>query len=152
MKALFLDCDGVINSASWFAKQKAKGWLGLAEIDPDAVDRIRRVQEVTDAQIVLSSTWRLVPQFVTLLREVGKLEIDHMTPRCNDGHRASEILAWMDKYEESGWPLDTFAIVDDDSDAGDHPILKPRFVQTTWQDGIQNEHVERLIELLGRVK
>lgn len=147
MKALFLDCDGVINSAAWFAKQKAKGWLGLAEIDPDAVDRIRRVQEVTDAEIVLSSTWRLVPQFVTLLRTVGKLEINHMTPRCNDGHRASEIMEWLKCQPK---PVQKFAIVDDDADAGDDPYLAPFFVRTNWESGLLDEHVERLIELLGR--
>jgi hypothetical protein len=152
MKILALDIDGVLNSAQWFTTQKAKGWLGLAELDPEAVKRVHRVIEVTGCEILLSSTWRLVPDFVTLLRTVGGLTINHFTPRLDDGHRASEIMAWLNKHRLGDGTLcdiESFAIVDDDADAGDHPLLTPRFVRTDWNFGIQDSHVERLIKLLG---
>jgi hypothetical protein len=147
VKVLFLDCDGVINSAQWFAAQKAKGWLGLAEIDPEAVARVQRVVAETGATIVLSSTWRCVPDFVTLLRTVGGLTIEHFTPRLDTNHRASEIAAWIEAAPEKP---DAFAIIDDDADAGDHPALRPFFVQTTWERGMLDEHERALIALLGR--
>lgn len=168
MRVLFLDIDGVINSAAWFTVRKRPDHnraLSLQEsaayhFDPEAVERVNRVTSGAGAVVCLSSTWRLGDQKQwtrtrKLLRVAGiEAEIVDRTP--NNGHadpgapfhkarRGSEIWDWL-----QACPTVTgFAIVDDDSDMG--PLL-PRLVQTTWDRGLQDEHVERLIAVLAMPK
>ena len=149
MKILMTGVDGVLNSAEWFASaqpQQKDGW-GLCSVDPKALQRIKYVCKATGAKIVLSSTWRLAPQMVEYLTEVAKLEIYDMTPRIDSNNRAEEIMTWL----KANPYVYNFAIIDDDEDAGDHPELKPRFVRTSWQRGMEIEHEEALLKLLGKL-
>jgi hypothetical protein len=56
--------------------------------------------------------------------------------------RGEEIQQWMGA---NGVKPEDIAILDDDSDMGD---LTPRLVQTTFQYGLLDEHVEWAIRLL----
>jgi hypothetical protein len=56
--------------------------------------------------------------------------------------RGGEIQAWLDDHPKHG-PV---AIVDDDADMGH---LAHRLVRTTWLRGIEDEHVEKLVAMLG---
>lgn len=143
MKVLFLDVDGVLNSAEWFAKQEPTKPLRLHEIDPKPVKRVLRVLEETGAKIVLSSTWRLVPELVERLRAVG-LPIWDVTPSSDSGHRATEIRTWL------ATRLGTrFAIIDDDADAGEGDDLRPYFVRTHWKHGMYGKHEKALLAILN---
>ena len=147
MKILFADCDGVLNSEAWFAKLENWQADGMFSCDPKAVQRIKYVCKATGAKIVLSSTWRLSEQAVETLTEKYKLDIYDMTPRIDSNNRAEEILAWL----KANPYVYNFAIIDDDADAGDSPELAPRFVRTSWKEGMQIEHEEALIKLLGKL-
>ena len=57
-KIIFLDIDGVLNSESYF-KNKIAG-----VIDPECVRRLNRIIKETDADIVISSSWKLSPSSV----------------------------------------------------------------------------------------
>jgi hypothetical protein len=147
VKVLFLDVDGVLNSAEWFAKQPAmspKMPLFLCAVDPKPVRRIQNVLSATGAVIVLSSTWRLVPEYVQVLRAAG-LPIHDVTPRIPDVPRWQEILSWLRCRDAA--PVQ-FAILDDDPDAGDHPMLAPYFVRTHWKYGMYGKHERQLMEIL----
>lgn len=147
MKVLFLDVDGVLNSEEWFRADPHKtdsDWLGLRSVDPTKVEIIKVVLAETGATLVLSSTWRLVADYVQTLRDFG-LPIDDTTPVLETSNRGEEITAWLRLHPEA----DVIAIVDDDDDAGDCELY-PRLVQTTWQRGLQPEHATKLIRLLGR--
>src|SRR5688572_29340180 len=96
MKILFLDIDGVLNSAFVLAEQRR----GDA-IDRDMVERINRIVDSTGCFIVISSAWRLYASFdslVALLSSHGlrNVVID-ITPRLDpsDYNRGDEIKAWM---------------------------------------------------------
>lgn len=143
-KALFLDIDGVLNSAAFFA-EKSNHQLGLCVLDPVPVARLHRVLKATSASIILSSTWRVVPGFVDMLRNEHRLPILSVTPCTPSNHRGREILAWLAEHPD----VERFVIVDDDEDAGDGAELAPRFVRTDWRDGLQDHHVETLIRLLN---
>jgi len=80
---------------------------------------------------------------VECLKGVG-LPIADMTPRIDTNNRGREIRAWLDAHPD----IDTFAILDDDEDAGDCGLRK-HFVRTSWQKGLQPEHAARAIRLLG---
>lgn len=147
MKALFLDVDGVLNSEQWFTSVTPTDddYLGLRSLDPAAVRRLLRVLNATGAIVVLSSTWRLVDDYIITLQAAG-IPISDITPRIASNNRGYEIASWFrlpDRHE-----IDKFAIVDDDADAGDHG-LRPWLVQTKWECGLTDADADALIAMLS---
>lgn len=138
MKVLFLDVDGVLNSAAWFAANPDN----LFALDPDAIARVQHIVAQTGVQIVLSSTWRLLNDAVAALIANGLTFLDK-TPTLKSNNRGEEIGAWLAAHS-----VDHFAIVDDDVDAGDHG-LRPWLVQTTFAAGLTDRDVAALIALLS---
>jgi Swiss Army Knife RNA repair-like protein len=145
MKVLFLDVDGVLNSAEWFQEDRRRDgdYLGLRSVNPAAVKMINYVLRTTGAMLVLSSTWRLVDDYVQTLKDFG-LPIVAKTPVLHSSNRGEEIRAWLDTHPG----VTHFAIIDDDADAGDCG-LRDHFVRTTFQRGLEMAHVDRLLQLLG---
>lgn len=157
MKIIFLDIDGVLNSRTFIqATQWDRGDEGLPltddrvswerQLDPAAVARLIRIVERTDAKIVVSSSWRHalpVSQIDRILRRMG---LPHcIVGRTDDmphGCRGDEIAAWMATAQR---PC-SFVILDDDADMA--PVAD-RLVQTTFDLGLQDEHVERAVAMLG---
>jgi CheY-like chemotaxis protein len=145
MKVLFLDVDGVLNSGDWYrsARPQPSGIeIALLDLDPAAVARLLTVLELTGAEVVLSSTWRLVPQYITMLRESG-IPVDGMTPRMDGAARCREIAEWLGAHPE----VQTYAIIDDDADAWASGSEK--FVRTTWEHGMLDTHAAQLVKILG---
>jgi hypothetical protein len=151
MKVLFLDIDGVLNSSKFIHENQEKiinmtSLLsrGTAEIDPICLTRIRKVVETTGCQIVISSSWRILhplDEIKDMLKELGwEAPIIDITPRKRSGIRGDEVKAWLNDHLE----VKQFACVDDDSDF--HP--DQNLVQTSWENGILDSHVEMLINIL----
>ncbi len=139
---LFLDVDGVLNSASWFASQ---GPMGVTEVDPRAVRRIQRIVAKTGAKVVLSSSWRKRGDGPNELEDkllAAGVPIDDRTPHL-EGTRGDEIAAWLAAHPE----ITTFAILDDDADAGD--CAPERFVRCYWRTGMYGKHEKAVIALLS---
>lgn len=157
---LFLDVDGVLNSRDYMKNRRHITRPTGHAIDAVTVPRLNAVTDRTGAKIVISSSWRLgfelprladilkthgvtgeiVGKTPRLLEEIGKL--DDGSPSCRSRDRGHEIQAWLDEHPE----VTAFAIVDDNSDMAH---LKDRLVQTSWETGLLDEHVERLVEMLG---
>ena len=55
----------------------------------------------------------------------------------------AEIAEWMSRHPE----VKSFVILDDGGDM--HPV-KSHLVQTTWADGLQEEHVLRVLACFAR--
>lgn len=134
MKVLFLDIDGVVNCAT--TTQRHRGTIG---IDPYMALLVGRIILATDCKVVLSSTWRL---WENEREEVRKqvYEFIDCTPRLNDRIRGNEIKAWLDQHTE----VQRYAILDDDSDM--LPEQMPNFFKTSWQTGITQEIVDKVIK------
>lgn len=138
-RVLFLDVDGVLNSERWFA-QEMRG--NLLELDPAAVGMVQAIVHATGAEIVLSSTWRLVPDLRQQIQAV--LPHTERTPRGSAfDRRSQEIRAWLDAHPD----VTAFAILDDDADAG-YDGLDAHFVQTDPKEGIRSADVVRVVKLL----
>lgn len=137
MKVLFLDVDGVLNSAEWFARQMPP--VDMASCDPKAVKRVLRVLEQTGATLVLSSTWRHYPELLDKLKTVYGLPISDVTP--DTGHRGDDIELWL--FDHPG--VVAFAVIDDDTDAA----TAGNFVRTHWKYGMYGKHERLLRELLS---
>lgn len=155
MKVLFLDVDGVLNHRGVFRTGN-----GASPLCKECVARLANLVGRTSASIVLSSTWRLGGErssHVQKLKEAGVLDRAHNDWRTIDmpvnddaiiipyiERRGSEIAEWLSRHPE----VVRYAIVDDDSDM--LPEQLPFFVQTTFDTGLQDEHVEQIVSILER--
>ena len=107
--------------------------------------RLLAVLATTGATCVLSSTWRVDPETVAWYRAAG-LPIADVTPvLATTGHRGDEITAWLLAHPA----VARYAIVDDDPDAGDGPLVRPHFVQTQATVGLTDGQAHALVALLG---
>lgn len=145
---LFLDIDGVLNSAQYLMRNPGcfdKNNETNA-FDPVACFRLEQVLVRTGALIVLSSTWRLMHRIEDVMwflhkRGAPSSKIIGKTPSLS-GYRGREIQVWLEKHPE----IQKFAIVDDDSDM--EPFMD-RLVKTSWDSGLLDCHVEQLVKLLS---
>ncbi len=157
-KVIFLDIDGVLNKDD-----------GGAKIEEQYVKRLAHIVEETGAEVILSSSWRLLyarcvdptqkcdDKDVNLLLEMlekYKLRISGVTPDLTSGTyaRPLEIRTWL---QEQG-KLERFVILDDETFwawnwLGDY------FVCTTHLDangkyvcGLTDADAEKAIEILNR--
>jgi hypothetical protein len=156
MKIIFLDFDGVLNSRRWFEKNQAEIIASRsfferhsAELDPEAVARVKRIVDETGAQVIVSSTWRLLhtnDQLKDHLEAKGwpNAPIVGRTPDIREAgrKRGDEIAMWLSNHRD----VTNFVCLDDDSDFHDDQNL----IQTSWEVGIEDAHVDIAIESLGR--
>lgn len=168
MKVLFLDCDGVLNSREFFRTSKEARSYGnmtydgtwndkdpncwVAMLDSSKVGLLKDVVRNTGCKIVLSSTWRKhlsadaikVPLSMSGFPDAPV--VDATADFGTGGERSErgvEIRAWLDQHPE----VTKYAVVDDDDDMGG--ISMDYFVQTSWDSGMQVNHVMKLIEILN---
>lgn len=159
MKILFLDIDGVLNSEDWMLTQP-KSTNFVRALDKQAVALLAEIVSRTEAKIVVSSSWRKMYD-VTVLCQVlveagfpapcpiiGVTPALYRTPEGEERVRGHEIQQWLDEAakDETVEKVESFAIVDDDSDMAHLPH---RFVQTNFKTGLQRDHVERIVALLA---
>ena len=147
-KILFLDIDGVLNCTDDFVAMSRKSAHCLGQ---DKIERLHEILRLTDAKVVLSSTWRRYPQSIAFLKR-KKVRFIDMTPTDIRGphlgsyvERGREIDAWLKGHPE----VERYCILDDDSDM----LLEqmPFFVQTDFRKGgLQQEHVDKVVELLNK--
>jgi hypothetical protein len=165
-RILFLDVDGVLNAhgAGWQMKR------GIGQLMSEQCAHLERVLSQSKACIVLSSAWRYhyadapgLRTFEALLHERGvrSAEVVGRTPFGSEfdwplvpipGHepaqmyagevRGLEIQRWLDTAEHN---VEAFAIVDDSADMAH---LAPRLVRTHSMRGLEDHHVDPLVQLL----
>lgn len=145
-RVLFLDIDGVLNTHSAWRK----GFNGHRDCDPDAMRRLNALCVRTGCRVVVSSTWRIgfyrgkdgCRAHLRRLGFRGRFHRDWRTGHDPSRVRGTEIAAWLAAHPG----VAGYAIVDDDSDM--LPEQMPRFVQTGYELGLEDTHVERLAALL----
>lgn len=139
-KILFLDVDGVCNSAHYAVVSANRGMLG---IDPYPAFLVGKIQLDTGCEVVLSSTWRLWDEGKEDVRK-QIVEFIDVTP---DFHgktpRGAEIQDWLDRNPD----VTVYAILDDDSDM--LAQQKPNFFKTTWEFGLTQEIAKKVTEHLN---
>ena len=143
-KIVFLDIDGVLNSKETL-KRCGGGILG---IDPYLVSIFNHIILETDAEIVISSSWRHSPRGMEDIKKALVHPILDKTPKCCAGIRGVEIYQWINKNIDYDKRDDLkYAILDDDSDM----LLwqKDSFFQTTFDKGITKEIVQKVIKHLN---
>lgn len=142
MKVVFLDFDGVLNS------RETTPEFGL---DETLIARLNRLLAHTGAKVVISSSWRRCHSLeycIATLENAGfKGEVLGATPERErewgspSTPRGFEIQDWLHANPE----VEAFVILDDE---GDMEHLLPFLVRTSMVSGLQDEHVDRAIEIL----
>jgi hypothetical protein len=146
IRVLFLDIDGVLNSHKTCL---AYGGIphgltpeDVAMLDPMALEMLRALCDTADLSVVVSSSWRILHHWDAIGRALELPTMD-ATPRL-PGCRGDEIAAWL---ETSPFPVEAYAIVDDDSDM--LPDQMPRFVKTQHAEGLSYANFEALCGLFA---
>lgn len=153
MKVVFLDFDGVLNSQAYIANvcRKPRGSEGFPDdgemLCKSMVRRAQRICDATGAVIVLSTSWRIADKFEQLVDWLRERDLSApvigKTPQSGAGYRGSDIDEWLRSTTE---PVESFVILDDGSDMDPH---SDRLVQTDFEVGIEDRHVERAIAVLA---
>lgn len=116
-KVLFLDFDGVMVTDRYQAQLTAinsplRDEYG-AKFDPVCVENLRHIIDSTDADIVVTSTWKMEMGLDGILQmwDARQLpgKVIGVTPDIDPIHRGNEITAWLDACGEEC----RYAIIDD---------------------------------------
>ncbi len=147
MKVIFLDFNGVLDT-----------WEEMDKINSDNMLRLKRIVLETGAKIVISSSlknsyWILgcvsshLKMIIDELTKEG-LEVIGFTPLCKI--REEEIISYLNDHPE----IDNYVILDDDYEMpllNEHLVKLPSQMIGSSQRGLEDEHVENAIEILGRL-
>lgn len=163
-KIIFLDIDGVLNSENHFLARY--GLIGSSQelnpkhsagdmIDVTSVGILNYIIKKTDADIVISSSWRCHAddkkgndELQDILKERGLIKpfID-VTPFTRDRIRGNEIQIWLDNHKDE---VENYVIFDDDSDMLDSQ--QDNFIQTNEWYGLTAKDAFKAIEILGELE
>lgn len=128
MNVVFLDYDGVVNTPMWDAEGKR---CRFNFPEDNKVNNFQSVQWVSEFceklgySIVVTSTWRIDPNYEACLKNGGLregIEIVGKTPSLRSEPRGEEIKAYLTSHPE----IESFLIFDDEDDMGelrDHLVL-----------------------------
>ena len=150
-KIVFLDIDGVLNSdayADYMLTEENIDIFNEDMLDERAIVQLKKIVEATDAEIVLSSSWRWYKDTRdTVHYQLRAKGIDFVdtTPQEIDVtmSRGAEIKLWLDDHPE----VKQFVILDDD-DLRIKEYL-PNHVKTTFKYGLTREKAAEAIKILN---
>ena len=149
MKVLFLDFDGVLNSDKCITAQSGSGVV----IDPAKMPLLKEIIDVTEAKIVLSTSWRehwdknpdlcdSIGKDINRIFARSNLQIFDKTPSLSV-RREKEIEAWLTENKPK-----SFVVLDDMLLQSD--LLLGHFVKVSSHfGGLDASDVKSAIEILN---
>ena len=116
MRVIFLDIDGVLNCKRTPNPRKLP-----YIVDSQLLKRFIDLVERTDAQVVLSSTWRYDPAGLFSAKHWG-IPLSDVIPDMPDRPRRDEILARLKQHSD----VERYVVIDDEDDELDElPLFQP---------------------------
>jgi hypothetical protein len=167
IKFLFLDIDGVLNSNIYMSSE---GYLSECEslgivpggrnviekahhlhIDPSAIKLINILVERSEAQVIISSTWRnkysLAELNILLQKRGATFQASGVTPaKMSWRPRGMDIAEYLANQKQKGIVPDAFVILDD---IDEFSKLRNHFVQTSEEEGVTQEDIAQALKILG---
>lgn len=149
MKVIFLDVDGVLNASDYTkTSDKVNGILGIRDYN---LINLQKLKILTDAEIVLTSTWKLD---YLKKNDLGKYLIDKLEEYnlkiydCtidNIYDRGRGIIEYLNKYPF----IENFVILDDDL-FDDYKTfdLVDNLVKTDFSEGFTEEKMKQALKIL----
>ena len=147
MKLIFLDIDGVLVTSRHLIQSNK--YFGF-EFDPECIKNLLDILEKTEAQIVVSSSWRegrTLKQLQSIFEINGIIKVIGMTPVIDGVIRGREIKEYLHNSNECGMNISKFVIIDDEEEMGD---LKNYLIETDFKTGINQEVKDRVINFLSK--
>lgn len=140
---VFLDFDGVLLNRNSFRKASSIH----AQADINCVAILNKITSAADAVLVVSSTWRFLLSYADICQRLHSwgVEADCIGVTPTRGHRGEEILEWLSEDANRALCKD-FVILDDDDDLD--PYMH-KLVRTTFELGLQPQHVQKALERLA---
>jgi hypothetical protein len=139
MNVIFCDIDGVL-------------CLDGQTLDPIRLGLLKNVCSKGNASVVLSSTWRTLPNALQQVKDVFKVfDIPFVGITSDNGNRLDEILFWVEQNKPENWvvlddwPLDDFNPKDDTIKKD---LVLRHFVQTNKDVGFTERDAEKAISIL----
>lgn len=164
MKVIFLDVDGVLNNTTSLYNDKS--------LEDDLIRNLASIVKVTDAKIILTSTWRFDPDSLSILSDALKrfdlsiaeytqhgvdirdfkyTRFKDVTPIRNSFtfdtyvyDRGAEIAIWLLQHDD----VEKFVILDDD-DFDIQNWFSAELVKTNFFTGLTKEDAIAAIKLLN---
>lgn len=166
IKVIFLDVDGVLNYAT--CEARCCSFVGIAS---EKVNLLKQIVDATDAEIVLTSTWKrdydeyinngyknkLGKYLREKLRDKGLYVLDTTTRyEGSCAHRGLGIYNWInDQYNNDLYNVINYVVLDDEvfDDFEEFNII-PSLVQSTFSGdkntgGLTDSLVKQAIEKLN---
>lgn len=139
-KVLFLDIDGVLNCRGCISDHRRD------QLGTDHIRQLNRVVGLTNASVVISSTWRKIYPISNIQQMLDRAGYHYSSRIIGKTPslwtiRGLEIQDWLDNHN-----VNRFAIVDDDSDMG---VLLRHLVKTSFDTGLTMDKADELIKKLG---
>ncbi len=158
MKLIFLDFDGVLNSKKWFNtlnNRHVDDKIILVDtdqmLDPEPVELINQLVEQTGAEVIISSSWRILHTLDSLnqsLKDAGaRFKATDVTQRLYTP-RGIEIQTYLDYVAGLGGVVEQFVIIDDDSDM-EHLRNTKHFIKTIFVYGFTKWHFDEALKVLN---
>lgn len=159
MKVIFLDIDGVLNSNDYIDYALDNNIKGiLKDINPKTIKMLKFAIDTTDAQIVLSSSWRychICEELKELFSKYG-INLNEKTPELHTHKRGLEIKQYLKEHPN----IEQYLILDDEIfDFYEDEELKENLILTrenpndySGGDGLQIKHIEQIMRRFGRAK
>lgn len=166
VKIIFLDIDGVLNSAQSMTMHARHNINGSRVFCPLAVSNLKRILDDTDARIVISSTWRKYYSTEQLAAIFEQYDIGYghrfdynrtlmdITPTTfSHLDRGLEIKRWFKHYEDCENPdmeqgFDCQEAEDDAAIRRD--VLKNKRFVIIDDDSDMKPYMDRLVQTNGR--
>ena len=151
MNVIFLDVDGVLNYTNWYYSDRNPGNLnGEEDVDPQCIERVNKLCEETNSEIILSSDWRIDDSAFSRLERAGLKKILDKTPIPVFGNygatyhftRGEEIQMWLEWHPE----VTNYVIIDDRTDFMDNQ--KSHFVHVDSYYGFTDEDYNLALTIL----
>ena len=146
MKYIFLDVDGVLNNDRTKALSPG-GYIGIAS---SLVKKLAKIVRATDAEIILSSTWKNSDRddFKYLARKLMQSEL-YMSGKTQEpnkalAHRGLGIKEFLKEHE-----CDAYVIIDDEVFDFREEGLLDHAVITDGREGLTDTDVAKAIGVLN---
>ena len=144
-KAIFLDIDGVLALKNGYELPVSKWLWGMAyPFDIPCVEVLNTILRKTDAEIVLSSMWRVdySSEELDQIFEWNKVLKNPIaiTDWLVGYTRCAEIITFLKKNK-----VNKFVMIDD----MDLDCHRDKFIKTKMNSGLNMSHMDRIVKLLN---
>lgn len=158
MSSIFLDIDGVLNStrsmvAARVTNSAYRSYMErhYSELDPIAISLLRGLVQKSKAEIIISSSWRILYKDIQFFKDLftnfgwKDAPVVGMTPITDSGFRGQEVHQYIECNDFFNTP---YVIIDDDSDFYEHQPL----VRTDSNVGLSYDNYSKALSMLGCVE